>query len=420
MNVLAVVVAYLCLFSFKIDFLPFADSSVRLDDFLLLIFFIVFLLTRSRVALPTPIRWLIVYFCVCILSALVNVTSSGINSLEALLFSARHLEYGLFFYVGYILHGAKFNWRKYLVTYLIFSIAVCLLVLMEIVPNPSRFHFDRFSANTTGPFEYAVVLSFIFLFFVNKADIWSIWSHRVFSVIALLLTYSRVTLVALAVSILSRKDGMGVLAGLGRYTAVFIVAAAVFLISLFFDVFLLSRFTGLLALDYASVFAEFSRNLIVVETQEQYFDLVYNDGRNTEISELEGDASLLIRLNKWIVLVSSTLTVSPLLGLGPSFASVGVDGFYVRLLAETGLIGLFVYLRMIASLFSSAERYESGLLSRFLIVLVLTGFFIDIFVSFKPMMLMWLLLGFSHKCFLEKVDRDKKAASLEFVARSAT
>ena len=412
MRYLTIFVAYYCLFSFKTDLLPFADSSVRIDDFLLLVFAGCYLATQKKTYFPKALRTLTVFFLISILSVSINIGATGINVFQGLLFSIRHLEYAVFFFVGVLLFTYGFNWRRYLTLYLIYSLGVGLLTMLEIIPNASRFHFDRISANTTGPFEYAVVMSFVFLFYFGQGQL-TRTKNLIAVVVSLLgvgLTYSRVTLVALIFSTqTSLEAGLskGYINKLPFRLVVFSTFCAIGFISYYQDWGIVSRFTSLLDGDTIASFSILFENYPTVETQQEYFSLVYNDNSNTDVGLLSGDTSALIRFNKWLVLVASTFKESLMLGLGPSFASVGVDGYFVRVFAETGLLGLIIYCKFIYDIYSFSSATKSLLLRRYILVLLLTGLFIDIFVSFKPMMLLWLYYGYSYASAIELYQKNK-------------
>lgn len=393
MKLLTYFVVYYCLFSFKIDFLPLADSSVRIDDFLLVVFILVFLITEPRICFPKPLRTLAYFFLVSILSIIFNISRSGINPIEALLFSIRHIEYAVFFYVGLLLYKYNFNWGRFLGLYLFFSLFVGFLIYYQIIPNPSRFHYDRISANTTGPFEFALLMSFIFYYFLERGKVF----HYYLALSGLLLTLSRITIISVCFVLpFINKNNENDL-GMKRLFATLLVVGFLLIIYTFGDAWsFVNRFSNLFTQENLASLTRQIQGFVTVENQRDYFDLVYNDSVNTLISNQSGDTSMLIRFNKWVVLLVSTFSISPFLGMGPSFASVGVDGYFIRVFAETGIVGLLLYLKLIFDLFSFAKTTDSNLLTRYLVTLVLTAIFIDIFVAFKPMMLLWLGYGYFY------------------------
>jgi hypothetical protein len=68
---------------------------------------------------------------------------------------------------------------------------------------------------------------------------------------------------------------------------------------------------------------------------------------------------------------------------------------------------LIIYCKFIYDIYSFSSATKSLLLRRYILVLLLTGLFIDIFVSFKPMMLLWLFYGYSYASAIELYQKNK-------------
>jgi len=109
---------------------------------------------------------------------------------------------------------------------------------------------------------------------------------------------------------------------------------------------------------------------------------------------IDADHSGLDRLFRWTTLVKSTVAApdSILIGLGPSFGSAAVDGYFTRIFIETGLIGLAFFGWFLARLIHS-QGAANWAFRHYVFILIVTGCFIDIFVSYKPMILFWLWHG---------------------------
>jgi hypothetical protein len=94
---------------------------------------------------------------------------------------------------------------------------------------------------------------------------------------------------------------------------------------------------------------------------------------------------------------------SELLGLGPSFGTAAVDGYFVRLFIETGFVGLSAFFVFSIAMLSQAKQ-TSWNFRNYFIILLGTCLFIDIGVSYKPMLLLWLWHGLNQVT----EDRDDK------------
>lgn len=107
------------------------------------------------------------------------------------------------------------------------------------------------------------------------------------------------------------------------------------------------------------------------------------------------DESLILRLQKWTYVVNILLS-GYVFGIGAG-NSIGdaIDGFYFRVLVETGFAGLLVYV-LIFYRISRITRLEAGGLAGLtfvLAILLLQGAFLDSFYFSRVGYLFWLLIG---------------------------
>jgi hypothetical protein len=105
-------------------------------------------------------------------------------------------------------------------------------------------------------------------------------------------------------------------------------------------------------------------------------------------SEL-GDMSFQIRIQKWFVIIKSALASPKILvfGMGAGAFGTAVDGNYVRILGESGLIGLTIYMMMLLFMLKRFNRQTLTFIS--LVSITITAAFIDILYSSKVMPLLW-------------------------------
>lgn len=110
----------------------------------------------------------------------------------------------------------------------------------------------------------------------------------------------------------------------------------------------------------------------------------------------EADASSVVRYTKWRVLLgaASGSYMTTVLGLGPSFSGPAVDGYYVRVFAEAGLVGVAAFAWLVVCLVR-AGRSRSPVVLLLVAVLLTHGLFIDVWVSSKVMLLFWFLIAHS-------------------------
>jgi hypothetical protein len=152
------------------------------------------------------------------------------------------------------------------------------------------------------------------------------------------------------------------------------------------------------SLDAMSVLSENFSAAVV--SRDDYFDFAYSSSANQAIFANDGDPSMLLRVARWSVVITTARQSlgNLLLGMGPGFYSVALDGNYVRLIGETGLLGLLAFLWVGRRLQMSVTYPEHRRLMMGLIIqLAVVAIFIDIFVSLKTMCLFWMMVGALHR-----------------------
>ena len=120
---------------------------------------------------------------------------------------------------------------------------------------------------------------------------------------------------------------------------------------------------------------------------------------------LKVDLSTVIRLEKWKGLFLGNSPLLICLGMGLSSQGEAMDGYYVRLLGETGIAGLFLFALLMFYILRDSRRlgfyYECSSYEEILgkglfwgtIALLIQGIFIDTFVSSKIMYIFWFMVG---------------------------
>ncbi len=133
---------------------------------------------------------------------------------------------------------------------------------------------------------------------------------------------------------------------------------------------------------------------------------------NGTVDNGQKDISLWIRLQKWsyVLKVYLTYPITYLQGVGPGFAFAGLDGAYLRILVENGIIGSFLYWKLFKSIATKSPQ-----LMAMVIVLAINMIFFDAYIAYKPMSLLFLVAGmtWAENCAVEttlnKVKTGNKA-----------
>lgn len=384
------------LFSFKIDVI----GPVRPDDILLFFSVVVFVFLKDKPSFY-GFRYItgsiFIFSIVGMLSVLLGYLNGRIEWFQGFLFVFRHIEYFVFVIIGFYLSYFNFNFKF---TFQVYILYVCILIYLQyfgVVSPVSGFSPDRAIANTGGPWEMAAVSSFLALYFYRLRS----WIFFMLALSILFMTESRVTLVStilvLVFYLLYQYPRI-----VASATSIFSLITVFLLSSAFFyddaldfaalsSVPVVERIVGLFSIETYNSLVYFFERVPVVQSQAEYFRLTYGEGLS-EILDMPGDGSALVRFIRWTILLKAALLdiETVMIGLGPSFADKAVDGAYVRLFIETGLFGLALYFLLVASILFLAR---GTFITSYVVVLVLTALLIDIFTTYKAMMLLWVFLG---------------------------
>lgn len=111
---------------------------------------------------------------------------------------------------------------------------------------------------------------------------------------------------------------------------------------------------------------------------------------NTEADAGVVEASNLIRFFRWhLILDTFNDPADVIFGLGPSFVGPSVDGSYLRMFADGGLLGVLAWLALIVTWFRRSPLWMACVT----ITLLVGATFIDILYAERPMVLFWALLA---------------------------
>ena len=388
-----------CLCSYKVLLGGVGEAGLRVDDLLLAAAFVL-LLARGdlrRVPRSAALRAYLVFLAVNLLSALWNGWRGRVPALYGLLFTARLAEYLLFYAMGWVLmtRGAKlwrsFRWYFY---------ALCVVVPLQtvgVLKVASQFGASRASGNTNGPYELAVVAAFFLCIFgyQERKKL-----STLAAVLMMALTASRGTFAGTAVGygwrVLRQKRGR--VRGL-------LLASVVLCAAWGASVWMEHRMAGAAESDALSSRlqsgSQFARAADarmlwdaapVYANENDYYAGAFLDAADYAVLS-GGDVSGMIRVYRWATLLKTTLAHgdSVLLGLGPSFGSAAVDGYYVRVFIETGILGAAVFLWFLRRLWHAQPA--GAAFREFVLIVMVSALVIDVFASYKTMLLLWVWHG---------------------------
>lgn len=382
-------------------------GAIRIDDIVIVLFLILYLLkgkTGVKFFRKKPVFFFMLYIFTSLISSLYNSTFGEVEFVSSMLFTLRPLEYFIYIALGYELSKSEFSPTLILKIYVVYCVFLIIGQTLGIIGGVSNFSFNRAIANTGGPWELAAVSAFLMSYFLLKRNA----AFGALSGLILILTQSRITLVASLITLFF--GNFKVILNLLQKKVV-AVGAILFMICGFFIMGynltisdstnyakssggITARFETFGNNDTITTINDIFSNTQAASNRQDYFNKTYGDGLNNIITNAgEGDASAFIRFTRWVTLIKTACNnlVTFFIGLGPSYAGMAVDGNYVRLFVETGVLGLSTY---ILFLISCIRNIKQKLLTNYIYILAITALFIDIFVTFKAMFFFWFFYGY--------------------------
>lgn len=391
-------------------------AGLRVDDlvlfsFAVVIFFAHFALFKRVIPIEKTL------FSIVFLSFLsfglnqVFVSFGWLNVDAKIFYCVRLLEYFLFFYIGILAADWISSDRLARVLFWINGI----VILLQAFSLVGGFTIDGYISNVSYramglasfPSEMGGLLSilFAFLLFSKRSDPLLIYTtdageklkEKFFTVSFFLLTAglavltgSRIALASIVLTFIAKiKEMMGERA---KTTAIFIL--------------LLGGVGAFLVGGYAETVIERSEKLLSlsnIELAKETWDRIDID-REPELNERlatgDHDMSWWIRIHKWCYALKIYLENPEcyLQGVGPGFALAALDGGFLRILVEYGLVGVFLFYRLFSQM---AKRTRS--LKWSVIALLVNMIFFDAYLAYKPMSLLFFLTGHAY---FEKPESD--------------
>ncbi|MDX3906781.1 MAG: hypothetical protein QHC78_13935 [Pigmentiphaga sp.] len=387
------VYACVCLFFLpKINILSIQGQTagLRIDDLVifasLAIILVGFALRgRGRIS---KLEWACLLFIVFgVVSALFNIIAYGRSNV---LYALRILEYFTFFYIGYYfaIRGSiqRLSWILLFVT-----AAVMLLQYVGLLGGFASSGFrtsveSRVIGLAGGPWEVGAIINILFgiIIFGRSRAVSTVLLLFVATFVLIFLTGARLPTVAHIILLLYyfyRRS---------RDPLVFAVKAIIF-VSLISAALLLipnpvvERSSGLTSSENVTVFKEAYRGVDLNSPPGRYEYFLSGQ-------DIDADASWLMRAIKWATAIRFWQD-SPsawLVGLGPGFMGIALDGGWLRVLVETGFVGLALFL----SVYWQLRKLHNAVVNSACVSLAISMIAIDIHMAYKVMALFFFVMGY--------------------------
>lgn len=399
----------------KISIISVGGSSagIRVEDFLIVIvaFLLIYGLRRSSININVNLlkkieKIFFTYIILSTISTIYGVFRGFALPLTATLFLVRKVEYFILIYFGFYLGNIVCNKRRLLFNFVvIFHSIFCLLQQIGLIGSFNRGEMidtltqGRVSSTFNGAYELSafllLLLPYYLLSFVKERE------RKLSSFIyILLITYcivlsgsrsSLVIAVIIFLMILHKEKILTKLETLKNFLTVLAISAPALLYSI--PKINFSRFEDLSFLKTYQML----KLTWKYKNFEKYIRLGdwYGDApiRLDQMDSLGYDGSSYARFSHWMQLIDGWLK-SPVIGCGVSVAGNSADGNYVKILTETGIVGIVTWIYLLYQIlktFTQSDNY-SWLFYSF-VSIIIGATFIDLFDSSKVMMMFWFLYG---------------------------
>ena len=404
-NAVLVAVAWL-LVGPRVELVPFASSSIRLEDviFVALATFVVVCGWR-RVRTTIGGGMLIATAAVLVggvISVLLGVLSGRVELAPSLLYALRPLEYWIVLPAVMLgLRKEEGRTRRVVIMLGIVTILQSAVGLLQVAGIPigfSKFTYERAAGLTAGPYELGAICAMLACFWLYRRQ----FLLAAVAIAGLIATQSRVSIVAVAIGLVVLLVGVRKPLGIAvarmwseRRTAVILTGGALLLgaivILVWFGGPVVDRLAG------TSIFAawqdalRFSQTVRTPASAQSYYEAAYDHIGTVLHGAQNEDVSNVVRFFRWQLLLAA-MAASPLaliFGLGPSFAGPSVDGSFLRILVEFGAAGLVAWGFWLYRAVRGARVWILAVLA----TLLIGSTVIDLLFALRPMVLFWFLVA---------------------------
>lgn len=383
---------YLILFALyvlapKVDIYAIGAAAIRPEDLISAFAFFVFIVSAKRkISMPLYAKMYLVFIGFGLISSIINIAQGGFTGP---VYGARLAQYMTWFFIIYEA-APKINQRALRWTCLI----VCCVFIVwggaeyfGLISRIGKFTgaSQRLTINTSGPFETSAMLAM--LAYAAPA----IWLTP-FMIVLIFLTQARITVLGVLISLAAARPGRTMAVGVAGAVVATIAAQPLY------DAISKSRFgKSETPLAMGQLLQYTWKRVPTVPRPSFYRErflngiLIFRYMPNTR-----GDLSFKYRAVRWPIIIKSTAArwLQFFVGWGPGAWSNAVDGYYVRVFGETGLIGIALFVAWIIAALRTLQQRSVGKYS--IIMLIFVAFFIDIFASSKVMPILWVFLALEH------------------------
>ena len=383
------IVYWSLLFFPKFNFISFSGESagLRLDDIIILLStpYLLLILKRGRITLA-PMKMIWIYIATAIVFTGINQTLFQKGSI---LYPIRYLEYSLFGLAGLIARDSlRFNMTAAVKTLVSVNFIVILLQAAGALGGFSSEGYapdvsDRPIGLTGGPWEIGVLMAFSAAYILSSScgrREKAFWYGMAF--VSTMMTGSRMSLLGiifvLGANFISQSKNP-----IRSTWIASLSVATLLLIAVAIPNPVTERSAGLFTAENIDRFLEASENADTGASFDGFPEYSYQDE--------DGDISWLMRVSKWTIVLSiyKSNSLSWLIGLGHGLWGPALDGGFLRITTEGGIIGMILFSCGLLAL----SNHAMGRMM--LIVFTINLLMIDVHLSSRIMGMMYFMLAYA-------------------------
>jgi len=411
-----VFIACICLlFSPKFNIISisaYEGAGIRIDDFILFAGFILLILS-ALVSREFKVTKFEVAFYSFVSAMIISYLFNNYQSRGSILYVLRFLEYVIFFYAGATCQSIQ-RLLKYLIWWACINAFISILQTIGFIGGMENgvavSSLVRATGLTNNATETGMVALLIFVFHASMHQPNNVIKYVLNVTLVFAISFTSIglsgsrfplaLLVLFYIFSLMKSSRIifitfGLIVAISIPTIVGVVTLQDFeskdTVGANQDI--LSRVETLLNPGSMDVVIKLSNKINYEKYNFSNADVIRARKDNKSLLEGGADLSLLIRLTKWVYAAKSYYHQGPfywIVGVGPGVWYNALDGGLLRILTETGIIGLLAFL----SLYIFRPKYKKFDPARpMILVFYLGNIFIDHYLFYKVMSCFLLMLG---------------------------
>lgn len=407
-------------------------TGIRVEDFLTIYFMCYYIKNilwkknfeiNSKSVIKVTIIF-IIYNIIIFISTVLGIMNQNIRPILGILYFARKIEYFILFFVGYdIVKNNRINQNtieKVFSYTLYIHFIISILQITGIVGSfnsgklLAKMTQGRVSSTFNGAYEFSAYLLILLpfytydLFVKGKAKIKNI----IYVIMIFLCIYMSESRTSLVIFVVMMVMMFFVYYKNKKVKIATVTVGIIFALILGLGIFDLTD--TLAGTRFATIDLKSMVETIELTWKYKNFDKYVATGSwygdNPNIVNFNADKSFIIRVSHWMQLIDGFLRY-PVLGAGASISQSAADGNYVRIIAESGILGIAFWLYLNFYIIKSTKNTRENkwnYVARYALYSMLLGsIFIDVFEASKIMMAYWLILGITYAINEKKHNKPK-------------